>query len=316
MIGEYLTIDQFEHTKLIGHYVTLSTDTILIDVCFRTIIAQQEYTIVFDALYQCPQTNEVRITLKVLRVNVTLLTDASIDLFCDLCCFLIRNKRNHCGHLAGKLHHLFNISKRSLSVRDVGIGFYEQDRISAVQVDHQGQCPTVAQIVVCFVYSVRSNDNVLRYYLRELVGDGVGFVFLKSTKPNEVTLNDRFSVGEMIKAGVKNLCHVTIIKEINLFVIVGDLNLYFVEDTFGANEELTSCWVGAPNNSGSAVNLNTESATINEPVQNIKVAREDGIFGVFEVFVLHVLSMAGSGGFHKGVCATKATGTRAAEQFV
>jgi hypothetical protein len=37
---------------------------------------------------------------------------------------------------------------------------------------------------------------------------------------------------------------------------------------------------------------------------------------VFNVFVLHVLSMAGPGGFRKGGCATRSTGTRAAAEFV
>ena len=42
MIAKDLTIDQFEHTKLIGHYITLSINTVAVDVCCRTIIAAEE----------------------------------------------------------------------------------------------------------------------------------------------------------------------------------------------------------------------------------------------------------------------------------
>jgi len=74
-----------------------------------------------------------------------------------------------------------------------------------------------------------------------------------------------------------------------------DLNLYFVEDTFGAHEEITRGRIATPDNSGSTVHLNAESTCCLKPIQGIQVTREDGVFGVFDVFVLHDASMAGPG---------------------
>ena len=48
MVGEYLTLHQFEHTKLIGHCVTFGINSILFDVCCGTIVAAQEQAIFFD----------------------------------------------------------------------------------------------------------------------------------------------------------------------------------------------------------------------------------------------------------------------------
>ena len=107
-----------------------------------------------------------------------------------------------------------------------------------------------------------------------------------------------------IITSVQNFCNFPIIELIDLFMIVCDANLYFVEDCFSANEELTSCRVCAPYNCGRTINLSAESTSSSEPIQNIKIAREDLIFGVFEVGVFHALSMAGIGGHCKGVCAT------------
>ena len=42
MVREYLTIDQFEHTKLIGENITFGINSILFDVCCGTIVAAQE----------------------------------------------------------------------------------------------------------------------------------------------------------------------------------------------------------------------------------------------------------------------------------
>ena len=42
VIAKDLAIDQFEHTKLIGHHITFTNDSLTVDVCFGAIIAQQE----------------------------------------------------------------------------------------------------------------------------------------------------------------------------------------------------------------------------------------------------------------------------------
>jgi hypothetical protein len=45
---EYLTIHQFEHTKPIGENITLSINTVAVDVCCRTIIAAEIEAIILD----------------------------------------------------------------------------------------------------------------------------------------------------------------------------------------------------------------------------------------------------------------------------
>ncbi len=83
-----------------------------------------------------------------------------------------------------------------------------------------------------------------------------------------------------------------------------DLDFNFVEHRFGANEELTIGGIDTPNDGRCAVNLNTHGARIHEPIQNRKITRQDGIFGVFEVCVFHAVSMARNQRDHKGSCAT------------
>ena len=73
---------------------------------------------------------------------------------------------------------------------------------------------------------------------------------------------------------------------------ITDFDFLFVEYTFGSNEKVTILRIRAPNNSRSAVDLDTQGARIHEPIQNRKVTRQDGIFGVFEVCVFHTVSMA------------------------
>ena len=97
-----------------------------------------------------------------------------------------------------------------------------------------------------------------------------------------------------------NFAHMVLIDFCMRFV---DLDFNFVEHTFGANEEVTSGRIATPNNSGSAVHLNAESACCLKPVQSGQVARQDGVFGVFDVFVLHERSMAGPGALWGVWCA-------------
>jgi hypothetical protein len=65
-----------------------------------------------------------------------------------------------------------------------------------------------------------------------------------------------------------------------------DLNLHFVEDRFGANEEISSGRISAPNDSRSTINLGRKIKLRLERLQERSVTREDGIFGVFDVKVL------------------------------
>ena len=83
---------------------------------------------------------------------------------------------------------------------------------------------------------------------------------------------------------------------INLRVRMIDFDLYFVEDTFGAHEEVSSCRIATPDYSGGTINLNAEMTRIHEPIQHGQIARQDGIFGVFEVGVFHSFRIPGFGG--------------------
>jgi len=66
-----------------------------------------------------------------------------------------------------------------------------------------------------------------------------------------------------------------------------DFDFNFVEDTFSAYEEVSSGRIGAPDNRRSAVHFNAKSASSSEPVQHSQIARQDGIFRMFDVSVLH-----------------------------
>ena len=116
MIGKDLTIDQFEHTELIGENITLGINSVAIDVGGRTIIAAEEEAVIFDRLHQCPQTQQVGVTIEVVRVDLFTSTNAGIDLLFDLCRFLIRNKGGSGCHLAGKLANFLYIGKGRLTV--------------------------------------------------------------------------------------------------------------------------------------------------------------------------------------------------------
>ena len=84
-----------------------------------------------------------------------------------------------------------------------------------------------------------------------------------------------------------------------------DLDFNFVEDTFGPNEEVSSGRIATPYNSGSAVHLNRQGACCLKPVQGSQVARQDGVFGVFDVGVSHEGSMAHPGGLLGVWCAVR-----------
>jgi hypothetical protein len=114
-----------------------------------------------------------------------------------------------------------------------------------------------------------SDDNVLSYNVSELISDGVGGVFIRTTFTNPITLIKSFSAGKLIKAKVKNLCHFSSVERINLFVGMCDLNLYFVEYTFGADAKLTIRRILTPTYGRSTINLYTQGARIHEPIKNI-----------------------------------------------
>jgi len=290
-VTEHLTIDQFEHTKLIGENITFGINPIPVEVCCRTIVAAQEEAVVFDRLHQCPQTQQVRITINETLRNINADTNAGIDLLLDLCCFLISCKLTHCRHLTGKVANFLYISERRLTVHNVCIRFHKQAVIGALQIHRERNCPTVTKISICLITSVRSNDNLLVNYLWELVSEKVGVVFIKSTKPDKISLQNGVCIRKAIITSVQNLCNFASIELIDLFMVVGNANLLFVEYCFGANKERISSRINPPHNSRGTVNLHAQMSTSSEPVQHGEVTRQDGVFGVFEVGVLHVGSI-------------------------
>ena len=77
-----------------------------------------------------------------------------------------------------------------------------------------------------------------------------------------------------------------------------DFDFYFVEDTFGANEEPTVRRVSSPYDCRSAVNLNAQVWGLIESSKKPRISSEDGVFGVFDVEVfVHdpIISTDGSG---------------------
>ena len=75
---------------------------------------------------------------------------------------------------------------------------------------------------------------------------------------------------------------------INILVGFVDLDLYFVKDTFGPNEEITRRRVDTPDDGRCAVDLSAQVVLQTQGVQKRKVARQDGVFGVFDVGVFHI----------------------------
>ena len=65
---------------------------------------------------------------------------------------------------------------------------------------------------------------------------------------------------------------------------------------FGANEEVSSGRITSPYNSRSTVNLNAEMTIGEEPIKGRQILHQDGIFGVFDVFVLHGPIISTNGG--------------------
>ena len=253
------------------------------------------------------------ITIKLMhifRANLFASTNVCVELLFDLCRFLIRNKVHKRRHLTGKIYHFLNISEGGLIVQDVCIRLHEQNIISALQIDHQRFCPTVTKIIVCLIHRVRSDDNFLGNYLRKLISDRIRIVLITTTKTNEIALDDSIDTRQPVKTSVKNCCNFALVELIDLSMIVSDTNLFLVEHCLGSYKELTVGRVNTPHDCRGTVHLDGQFARIHEPIQDIKVTREDGIFGVFEVCVFHDLSMARKRGDRNPPCATFSTVTQ------
>jgi len=129
---------------------------------------------------------------------------------------------------------------------------------------------------------MRCDDDLLSDYFTKLVSNRVGAILITTAKTDKITLVDSIGARKIIKARMQNNRNLTLIERINFFMRVSNANLFLVKDCFSSYKELTVCGVDSPYNCGSTINLNAESPSVNEPIKNSKVTREDNIFGVFE----------------------------------
>ena len=288
-----LTIHQFKHTELIGENITLSINSVAVQVCCRTRISAEVEAIILDRLHQCPQTQQVSITIEVVRVDLFTSTNAGIDLLLNLCCFLIRNKGGSGCHLTGKLADFLYISKGRLTVSNVCFRFNELHQVVIIPDGTIRVCLSITKILLSIIASVRSDDDTLLNNFGELISQQVGLILIRSTETDEVCLIDGAQTGQIIVASMQDLSNVAFIVLINLLMTVGNTNLLLIKYCLGSYKELTVCRVGSPDDRRRSVDLDRQGARGHEPVQHGQVARQDGVFGVFQVGVLHALSIGG-----------------------
>ena len=147
-------------------------------------------------------------------------------------------------------------------------------------------CYSITQVRFCGVNCMRSNDDILVNYLIELVCDCVGSIFVRSTETDKIPLENAICARQPIKTSVENSCNFAHMVLIDFFMRFVDFDLYFVEDRFGANEEVSGGRISPPNDSGSAINFGGKINLRLDRLQERSITCEDGIFGVFDVKVL------------------------------
>src|SRR5210317_424587 len=99
---EETTIYQLICTELIGVNITLRVNSILTDVCFRSIITTEKECIIFDGLHQFPECNQSVITIESIIIIRCILTNALVKLLLNLLCLLIIHKVNILCHYFSK----------------------------------------------------------------------------------------------------------------------------------------------------------------------------------------------------------------------
>ena len=93
-----------------------------------------------------------------------------------------------------------------------------------------------------------------------------------------------------IKTSVQNSCNLAHVVLINFGMRMVDFDFYFVEDTFGANEEPTVRGVSTPYDSGCTVNLNAQILGLIESLfRNPSVTSSQGLVssGCYDVEAHH-----------------------------
>jgi hypothetical protein len=70
-------------------------------------------------------------------------------------------------------------------------------------------------------------------------------------------------------------------------MIVSDTNLFLVKDCFGSYKEFTAGRVNTPHYSGRPIDFDAQLTASSEPIKARKITREDGIFRMVQMSVLH-----------------------------
>ena len=90
---------------------------------------------------------------------------------------------------------------------------------------------------------------------------------------------------------MQNFCNVAVVVLIDFRMRFVDLNFDLIEDTFRANDKITRCWVGAPYDRGSAVNLSAELTRGQQKVQDREITSQDEISSGCSMCLFFMLSV-------------------------
>lgn len=290
-LREFGAVHQFEGSESVGHHITLTSDSLTIQIGIRAIVTAEMQAIFLDRVHQCPQADQFRITIKVIRIDHLTVTNASVNLLLDCSCFLVRNKLYSGCHLAGKCYNFLHIIERCLILEDVCFRLHKQNVIVAVDfIINRARNLSIFQFTTAHVFSVGSNDDGVTNHLRKLIGNGVRLVFIRTTETDKITLIDKLTTGKILQTSAQNLnqicvgCLIIIGKHVCLSV--ANLDFLLVKNRFGSYKEITSGRIGSPNNSRGTVDLDGEVSSISEPIKARKIASENRIFGMLKVEIL------------------------------
>ena len=84
---------------------------------------------------------------------------------------------------------------------------------------------------------MRGDDNLLSHNVVEDISECVRSVSIIPTETNKVTLDDIIRMRKVIKTSMENFSDCIFMIVVNIFMRFIDLDLYFVEDRFGANKK-------------------------------------------------------------------------------
>ena len=171
--------------------------------------------------------------------------------------------------------------------------------ISPTQIIHQRVDFHLIERTITSVICMWNNDDVFFNYITELIGNGIRFVSILTTKTNEITLEDTFSTREIVQTVDKNEKNILLMTEVLDDITFGitNLDLFLVEHGLGTNEELTILRMCTPHNLGSTINLHRDVRLTVECINDTQVTSEDEIFRMFQMcvyaIIIRVVSLQG-----------------------